>query len=56
MTSLSQLCAEAYEKATPEQRRALRTVVLPLMHGAYLETGDESEVRRAVSDIMGQEV
>lgn len=43
----------ARAEATPEQLEQLRERVKPAMHGRYKRTGDESEVRAIVADIMG---
>lgn len=53
MALLPEYLRAAYDRAGLEQQYLLRSRVLPLLRGTYLETGDESEVRDAVREIMG---
>jgi len=39
--------------ATAEQLALLRSDVMPLMHGDYQQTGDETPIRKSVAGIMG---
>ncbi|EWT05055.1 hypothetical protein N864_07585 [Intrasporangium chromatireducens Q5-1] len=49
------LVGAARADATPEQLDALRDRIPEAMRGRYVSTGDETEVRAVLLDVMGRD-